>query len=104
MPLPQAHATEGSFASLPRDVVRLIKSFTVEPHPTAKMIKSLMFVDTSCEKITLSQDPEVTFLTVDFVRRRFQYDPETMCFKHERNRPCTHRCRTLITSIRDANG
>ncbi len=83
---------EGSFASLPRDVVRLIKRFAVEPHPTAKMIKSLLFVDTRCEKITLTEDPEVTFLSVDFVRRCFHYDPETMRFKHERNRPSTHRC------------
>ena len=95
---------EGSFASLPRDVVRLIKSFAVEPHPTAKMIKSLLFVDTSCEKITLTQDPDMTFLSVDFVRRRFHYDLETMRFKHERNRPCTHRCRVLIIPIRDASG
>ena len=95
---------EGSFASLPRDVVRLIKRFAVEPHPTAKMIKSLLFVDTRCEKITLTEDPEVTFLSVDFVRRCFHYDPETMHFKHERNSPSTHRCRALITSIRDASG
>ena len=89
---------------MPRDVVRLIKSFAAEPHPTAKMIKALLFVDTTYEKIALSEDPEVTFLTIGFVRRRFQYDPDTMRFKHERNRLCTHRCRTLITSIRDASG
>ncbi len=94
---------EVSFASLPRDVVCLIKRFAQEPHPTATMIKSLLYVDTECEKIIIAQDPVVTFLSVDFLRRQFRYDHETMRFKHERNCPYTHRRRVLIVPIHDAS-
>ena len=93
-----------SFAALPSDVVRLIRRFATEPHPLAKMIRTISFVDTSCEKITLTEGPDVTFLTVVMVRRGFRYDPETMRFEHTHTRPCVHRGRVLLTSIRDAWG
>ena len=95
---------EVSFASLPRDVVCLIKRFAQEPHPTAKIIKSVSFFETSYGKITLTNDLEVTFLAVDFLRRRFRYDPDTMCFKHEQTCPCTHRRRVLVIPVHDASG
>ena len=92
-----------SLASLPSDVVRHIKLFATEPHPTAKLIKGLLFIDLDCGKITLTEDSADSFLSVRGVTQYYRFDTATSLFKHVRTSPCLYRGRSILTSICDAS-